>query len=173
MGAALECKGAMQYEAKETHLIHTKTSPDRLSMPLEDIDTICPGCKTPFSTGRGLMSHIRQTSNTDCRRVFNEYVQLALQLQDPDFSLEDDFPSSPISMEDLEVLDEHLPHLEVEAEMVDYDMTLDEEREHLPDIDSGGNEIEAEFQVEIEDQDIEVASAASTDDEDEGGGYLW
>ena len=76
-------------------------------------------------------------------------------------------------MEDLEVLDEHLPHLEVEAEMVDYDMTLDEEREHLPDIDSGGNEIEAEFQVEIEDQDIEVASTASTDDEDEGGGYLW
>ena len=61
MGAALECKGAMQYEAKETHLIHTKTSPDRLSMLLEDIDTICPGCKTPFSTGRGLMSHIRQT----------------------------------------------------------------------------------------------------------------
>ena len=140
-------------------------------MPLEDIDTVCPGCKTAFTTGRGLMSHIRQTS--DCRRVFDGYVQLALHFQDATSSLENNPPSSPINtgMEDVGAPDEHLPRSE--ADVVDYDMTLEDDHDRLPGIDSNGDEVEVDFQVEIDDEDIEVTSVASTDDEDEDGEYLW
>ena len=117
------------------------------------------------------MCHIQQTSNTNCRQVFDGYVQLALQSQDPAFLAEDDPPSlfNNLSMEDLGVFDEDLP----QSDAADVDMILDEDREHLPGIDSDGAEIEEDFQVAIEDEDIEVASMPDTDDENEDEEYLW
>lgn len=142
-------------------------------MPLEDINTVCPGCKTAFRTGRGLMSHIHQTSNANCRQVFDGYVQLALQFQDPAFSVADNPPSplNNLSIDDLEALDEDLPHSEAEA--ADDDMVLDEDDESLSGIHSDGAEIEADLQFEIGDEDIEVTSMPDTDNEDEGEEYLW
>ena len=104
----------------------------------------------------------------DCSRIFNQYVQLAMQFQEPAT-----FPVSPppndITMEDLDapIADEESPHPSAA------DLAFEEDRERLPGMDSDGDEIEVDLQVEIEDEDIEIASMSGSDDEDEEGDYLW
>ena len=172
-------------------------------MPLEDVATVCPGCKATFETGRGLLSHIRQTSRAHCRQVFDQYVQLAAQF-DELIPLEENVPATPedIEMADPEALDDlesmlnspinspndvhdHLRDMDspgnTSGNVHDHPSDLDSPglnspddiRDNLPGLDSDGDDVEPDLWVDVDDIDVEVTSVSSSDEEEEDAEYLW
>lgn len=139
-------------------------------MALEDLATTCPGCKATFETGRGLMSHIHQTSQTRCRQIFDQYVELSIQFDNQLFvETDSSHPQDDLVMEDFETYNDE-PMEDVPDSPIDLSERVDE---HLPGLDSEGDEIEAELWVDADDIDVEVTSAIPSLDEEEDEDYLW
>lgn len=110
-------------------------------MALEDLATTCPGCKATFETGRGLMSHIHQTSHARCRQIFEQYVELAVQFDNHLFPETSSNPPEDVDMEDLETRDEDAPDSSNDGNPSDLEGVYN----YLPGLDSQGNEVEADL----------------------------
>ena len=115
------------------------------------------------------MSHVNQTSHARCRQIFEQYVELAVQFDNGLFLERDSsHPPEDLVMEDLEAYDDE-PMEDVPNSP---DSLPERVRDHLPGLDSEGNEVEADLWVDADDIDIELTSVASSDDEEEEN-YLW